>query len=479
MRLWLGVGVALVAAVVATGALGVSGSDTITTIAGSGVQGFSGDGGPAVGAQLYAPEGVAVDGARNVYIADAGNNNRVRKVSPGGTITTIAGGGSAPGPGWGDGGPATSAQLRGPNWVAVDGQGNVYISDFFNSRVRKVNPGGTITAFAGTGTQGFSGDGGPATSARLLGPQGVAVDKQGNVYIVDGNGDRVRKVNTGGTITTFAGTGIRGFSGDGGPATSARLNNPEGVAVDGAGNVYIADLQNGRVRKVSPGGTITTLAGGGSAFGDGGPATSARVRSPYGVAVDGQGNVYIADRIDHRVRTVSPGGTISTFAGTGAGGFSGDGGPATSAQVFAPWGMAVDGQGNVYIGDDQNRRVRKVSKASVVAALKVTLGGAPTQRLLAQKAITVTARSNKPCSLAATGSVTILGTRYVFGLTPASAKLAAAGSRTLTIRLPAAALKRFRLLWKAGLKARATITVRATDKAGRTSTSKRIVAVRR
>ena len=313
--------------------------------------------------------------------------------------------------------------------MAVDGQGNVYISDFFNSRVRKVTPGGTITAFAGTGLQGSSGDGGPATSARLLGPQGVAVDKQGNVYIVDGNADRVRKVDAAGTITTFAGTGLRGFSGDGGPATSARLNNPYGVAVDGKGNVYIADLQNFRVRKVNPGGTITTFAGGGSSLGDGGPATSARVRNPHGVAVDGQGNVYIADRVDHRVRKVSPAGTISTFAGTGAGGFSGDGGPANSARLFAPWGVAVDGKGNVYIGDAQNYRVRKVT---IGAALTVSVGGTAMQPLLAQEGITITAKCNRPCSLAATGSVSILGTKHVFGLSRATAKLAA-GKRTLRL----------------------------------------------
>ncbi len=462
-------------AVAATAALGAASSGTITTIAGSGKPGYSGDGGPATSAQLYAPEGIAIDRAGNVYIADAGNNNRVRKVSPGGTITTIAGGGSSRGPGWGDGGPATSAQLRGPNWVAVDGLGNVYISDFFNSRVRKVNPGGTITSFAGTGIQGSSGDGGPATSARLLGPQGVAVDKQGNVYIVDGNADRVRKVDPAGTITTFAGTGLRGFSGDGGPATSARLNNPYGVAVDGSGNVYIADLQNFRVRKVNPGGTITTFAGGGSSLGDGGPATSARVRNPHGVAVDGQGNVYIADRVDHRVRKVSPAGTISTFAGTGAGGFSGDGGAANSAQLFAPWGVAADGQGNVYIGDAQNYRVRKVTMG---AALTVSVGGTAIQPLLAQEGITITAKCNRPCSLAATGSVSILGTKHVFRLSRATAKLAA-GKRTLRLHCPAVEQKRFRKLFKQGQQARAVITVNAKDKAGASATSKRTVAVRR
>ena len=334
--------VVAVAAFVVTGAFGVSSSGTITTIAGSGKQGFSGDGGPAVAAQLRSAYEVAVDRQGNVYIADY-DNYRVRKVSPGGTITTFAGTGTE---GFsGDGGPATSARLNAPIGIAVDGQGNVYIADFNNARVRKVNPGGTITTFAGTGVPGFSGDGGPATSARLYAPHGVAVDGQGNVYIADSYNQRVRKVSPAGTITTIAGTGRPGVSGDGGPATSAKMTYPRGVAADAQGNVYIFDGST-RVRKVSRGGTITTFAGRrASSFGDGGPATSAQLRTPSGVAVDGQGNVYIADFPDHRVRKVSAGGTITTFAGTGAGGFSGDGGPATSARLFAPYGVAVDGRG--------------------------------------------------------------------------------------------------------------------------------------
>jgi hypothetical protein len=226
--------------------------------------------------------------------------------------------------------------------------------------------------------------------------------------------------------------------------------------------------------------TITTIAGTGTAgfSGDGGPATSAQLRSPYGVAVDGQENVYIAEYASHRVRKVSPGGTITTFAGTGTGGFSGDGGPATAAQVYAPYGLAVDGQGNVYIADSRNYRVRKVVKASVAAAPTLTLGGAPTQGLLAQEGhITVTARCNKPCSLTATGSVTIRGTKHVFRLTRASAKLASS-TRTLRLHCSAAEQKRFRKLLKPGQHARAVITVKATEKAGNTSTSKRTVAVR-
>ena len=361
-RLWLGVGAAAVAAVAATGASGGSGGGAITTIAGSGVRGFSGDAGPAISARLNYPRGVAVDGKGNVYIADL-SNLRIRKVSPSGTITTFAGNGRYGSSG--DGGPATSARLYYPYAVAADRQGNVYITDgreddLSHAVVRKVSPRGTITTFAGTGIAGFSGDGGPATAAQLSGPAGVAVDGKGNVYISDGS--RVRKVSPGGTITTIAGTGKAGFSGDGGPATSAQIS-PLGIAVDGKGSVYIADQNNLRIRKVSPGGTISTIAGTGRAgsSGDGGPATSARLSYPAWVAVDAKGSVYITDEEHSRVRRVSPGGTITTIAGRGRKGYSGDGGPATSARLYYPAGVAVDGQGNLYIADKYNQRVRKVS----------------------------------------------------------------------------------------------------------------------
>jgi hypothetical protein len=248
----LALGAAAVAAVVAaTGAFGASGGGRITTIAGSGVRGFSGDGGPATSARMDYPRGVAVDGKGNVYIADL-ENLRIRKVSPGGTITSFAGNGGYGASG--DGGPATSARLYRTYAVAADRQGNVYITDgeeddVSHPVVRKVSPRGTITTFAGTGIRGFSGDGGPATAAQLSNPTGVAVDRKGNVYIADVS--RVRKVTVGGTITTIAGTGRAGFSGDGGPATSARLYNPAGVAVDGQGNLYVIDKYNQRVRKVS------------------------------------------------------------------------------------------------------------------------------------------------------------------------------------------------------------------------------------
>lgn len=363
-RLWLAVGVAAVASVVgATGAFGGSGSGTITTIAGTAkpfIGGFSGDAGPAARARLAAPNDVAVDARGNIYIADW-SSCRVRKVSPTGTISTLAGQDPSPCQVSGDGGPATSARIQQPAGVAVDRQGNVYITSI--DRVRVVSSTGIISTFAGAGTgrNGALGDGGPATSARLLAPWGVAVDGRGNVYIAESGDNRVRKVSPSGTITTIAGTGAyTGPVGDGGPATSARLINPTAVEVDGKGNLYITESGSGsdRVRKVSPNGKIATIAGGGTSIGNSGRATSARLDHPYGLTVDAKGNVYVTT--GSRVYKVTPRGTITTIAGTGVRGFSGDGGPATSAKVADPRGLAVDGKGNLYLADTFNYRVRKV-----------------------------------------------------------------------------------------------------------------------
>ena len=347
----------------------VDSTGTITTIAGTGKDGFSGDGGPATQAQLNFPTGVAVDGEGNLYIADA-PNDRIRKVDSIGTITTIAGTGEQ---GFsGDGGPATQAQLDHPRAVAVDGEGNLYIADRNNNRIRKVDSTGTITTIAGGG--GFGEDGGPATQVRLNLPYGVAVDGTGNLYIADTNSDRIRKVDSTGTITTIAGTGERGFSGDGGPATQASLNSPFGVAVDGAGNLYIADQYNNRIRRVDSTGTITTIAGTEERGfgGDGGPATQAPLFLPTGVAVDGEGNLYIADQYNHRIRRVDSTGTITTIAGTGERRFGGDGGPAIRAQLDAPSGVAVDGAGNLYIADASNHRIRKVDSIGTITTIAGT-----------------------------------------------------------------------------------------------------------
>jgi uncharacterized protein (TIGR03437 family) len=327
----------------------------IATVAGNGADGFSGDGGPAASASLSYPWAVAVDAKGELFVADFGNA-RIRKVS-GGIITTVAGNGNF---GFsGDGGSATSASLDSPVGVAVDTAGELFISDFYNERIRKVS-GGIVNTVVGNGQGTSWGDGGPATSAGLLNTDAVAVDPSGNLYISDYGNNVIRKVSEG-IISTVAGNGIAGFSGDGGPAVSASLNGPSGIALDAAGNLYIADFNNNRVRKVS-GGTITTVAGNGQAAfsGDGGPATSASLNSPWGVAVDSQVNLYISDLNDNHVRKVS-GGRISTVAGNGQAAFSGDGGLATSAALNGPEGLALDSAGNLYIADLVNNRVRKVS----------------------------------------------------------------------------------------------------------------------
>ena len=322
----------------------------ITTVAGNGSWGFSGDNGPATSAQLSSPTGVAVDSVGDVYIADH-SSGRIRKVSNG-VITTVAGNGLMSS--GGDNGPATSAGLLFPSGVAVDAAGNLYIADGGNNRVRKVT-NGVITTVAGNGTQGFSGDNGPAASAQLNGPTDVGVDAVGNLYITDSQNIRIRKVSNG-VITTVAGNGTQGYSGDNGPATSAQLYYPQGVAVDAAGNLYIADHGNSRIRRVTNG-VITTVAGNGTADfgGDNGPATNAQLEYPNSVAVDSAGNLYIADTSNFRIRKVSNG-VITTVAGSGNQGFSGDGGLAASAQLDAPVGVAVDSAGNLYVSD--NNRIR-------------------------------------------------------------------------------------------------------------------------
>jgi len=317
------------------------GSYLITTVAGTGSQGFSCDNGLANFAQLNDPYGVAVDSAGNLYIADQ-ENNCIRKVADG-VIATVAGNGTR---GFsGDGGPATGAQLWVPQGVTVDSAGNLYISDMDNHRIRRVS-NGVITTVAGNGTAGFSGDGGPATSAQLQYPQGIAVDYAGNLYIADTGNRRIRKVSKG-VITTVAGNGWPGYSGDNGPATSAMFF-PSGIAVDSASNLYISDSGSERIRKVSNG-VITTVAGNGTAgfSGDGGPATSAGLWTPQGVTVDSAGNLYIADQGNHRIRKVSNG-VITTVAGGGSS--LGDGGPATSAQLD-PEGVAVDASGNLFVAE--------------------------------------------------------------------------------------------------------------------------------
>ncbi len=342
---------------------------TITTIAGNGSREFSGDGEPAISAGLSAIS-VAVDARGNIFIADS-INNRIRKVSVSGVITTVAGNGMQ---GFsGDGGPATSASLSYPAGIALDAAGNLFISDSSNYRIRKVSIDGAISTIAGNGVNGFSGDGGPAISASLSDAGGIAVDSSGNVFFADDSNNRIRRVSPGGIITTVAGNGNDIFSGDGGLAITASISGPDGVAVDRLGNLFISDFFNCRIRKVSQSGIITTLAGNGSCglSGDGGPATSASLSKPAQITVDASGNVFFADsQFNNRIREVSVVGVITTVAGDGSvyvgnwGGFSGDGGPATSAQLSEPVGVAVSLSGNLIIGDSGNNRVREVTGVS-------------------------------------------------------------------------------------------------------------------
>ena len=341
----------------------------VATVAGSGVPGDSGDGRPATAARLRSPHGVAVDAAGNLYVGDTGNH-RVRRVNPDGLIGGIAGAAAT----LGDGGPATLARLEGAFAVAVDGAGNLYVAESENHRVRKIDPAGVITTFAGTGKSGFAGDGGSATEARLNLPVGLAVDTAGSVYVADTYNHRVRRIDPAGMITTVAGNGQRGFGGDGGPATVAALNHPTGVAVDATGNLYVADHFNQRVRRVDPAGLISTIAGTGARgfSGDGGPATEARLDSPFALALDATGNLYVTDRGNRRVRQVDPAGLISTIAGTGESGFAGDGGPATAAQLGLLYQVAADAAGNVYVADPGYDRVRRIDPAGVISTIAGT-----------------------------------------------------------------------------------------------------------
>jgi len=397
----------------------LSTSANVSTFAGVGLPGFSGDGGSSLTAALALPSGVAVDSAGNVYIADT-NNGRVRRVAVSGAISTVAGNGQFGDSG--DGGPAVNASFRAPVSVVVDNARNTFVLDTDGERIRKITSSGTITTYAGTGQAGFTGDGGPAVNASIneagaIVPPGMAVDAAGNLYFADRGNRRIRKITPDGTISTFAGGGTS--LADGVRATLADVRFVNGVSVDASGNVYYYETSSNLVRKTSTDGTVKTIAGGGSSRADGVQATTAsfqlqgmtldaagniyvvdfsRVRkiatsgvvttvagnlasgcggdggsataagtvsnAAYGLVVDSSGNIYIGDTSCDKVRIVSPAGTIATFAGNGNTGFSGDGGPADAATLHSPQGLALDPDGNVYIADTRNVRIRRVLTVS-------------------------------------------------------------------------------------------------------------------
>ena len=386
----------------------------LTAFAGTGAAGYAGDEAAALNARLSAPYGVATDTTGNVYISDTGNNV-IRKVDSSGIITTVAGNNSYPYTVIGDGNAATSAGLFYPYGAGVDPQGNLYICDLAHNRIRKVTADGIIHTVVGGGAAS-GGDNGPATAAQLNSPYGIAMDNAGYLYIADTFNNKVRKVAPNGVITTLAGTGAPGSTGNGGPAASARLNNPYAVAADNKGNIFIADGSSG-VRKVDAGGRITQFAGvqygAGFAFdaagnlymsqlstsqiwkiapngigdvyagvsssrggygGDGGPALQATFNLPWGLAVDSKGNVYVADSGNHRLRKISASGAVTTIAGTGIAGYSGDGGPAIQAQLNNPYGVAVDASDNLYIADYSNARIRKIDSNGVISTIAGTSG---------------------------------------------------------------------------------------------------------
>lgn len=328
-------------------------AQTITTIAGDGTMTITGDGGPATLAGIHQPGHMCTDAAGNVYFCIG---DRVRKIDNAGIITTFAGGGSGS-----DGSPATAAFMSYVSGMSFDAAGNMHV--ITDCRVRKIDVAGIISTVVGTGTcaPAYTGDGGPAIAATLRVSAHTAFDVAGNLYITSQY--HMRKVNALGIISTIAGINVDGFSGDGGPAIAAQAGQMGHVVPDASGNIYFTDATNNRVRRIDATGSISTIAGNGlAAFaGDGGPATAASLKYPSGLAIDSWGNLYVCDQHNNRLRRIDPAGIITTFAGTGAPGYSGDGGPATAAEFMGLTGIAINQEGDIYLSDAQNRRIRKIA----------------------------------------------------------------------------------------------------------------------
>jgi len=343
-------------------------SQNIYTIAGNGDFGYSGDGYPAISnyVEFDEPTGIYMDASGNLYIADE-YNNVIRKINTSGIISTVAGNHSLGAGYGGDNGQATDAQINLPCGVCTDASGNLYIADNGNMLVRMVNTSGIISTIAGNAHKGYSGDGGQATAAELSQPIDVFVNSSGVLYIAEYSGQRIRKVTTNGIISTIAGNGIGGYSGDGGQATAAEMQYPFSLFVDSVNNIYFTDNDNYVVRKVDTAGIISTIVGINvlGYNGEGGPATSAEIGYPSGIWMDKKSNIYFGDFNDQRVWKMDVSGILTSIAGNGyrsgsIGGYSGDGGPATAAEFAEPWGVVSDAFGNIYIADNNNSVIREI-----------------------------------------------------------------------------------------------------------------------
>jgi DNA-binding beta-propeller fold protein YncE len=325
----------------------------VSTLAGSDLEGFADGKGAA--ARFEGPEGIAVDAAGNLYVADA-YNQRIRKITPEGEVSTLAGSGEY---GFADG-EGRNAQFRSPSGITIDTAGNLYVADVDNHRIRKVTPEGEVSTLAGSGPTGYENGGfadGEGNKARFNYPHGIAIDGAGNLYVADFWNYCIRKITAKGEVSTFAG-GKRGFAN--GTGGAARFYTPVGIALDAAGNLYVAEVRNPRIRKITPQGAVSTFAGGKKGFADG-TGSAVRFSSPYGIAIDAAGNLYVTDGINNRIRRIAAEGKVTTLAGGG----DEDGdcladGEGSAARFCDPRGIAIDAEGNLYVADSHNNRIRKI-----------------------------------------------------------------------------------------------------------------------